>query len=261
MRYPTPPRQEPRVTALRCTTFIPGADTTSEKLLARAIFCAACDTPTAPDMSKRRNSSLLNDLLRTRAGKALLALVVLAVVVSMLTSGIDSTAYPVIYDIVWITLFGAGVWGLYALDQRLRRHRRIRVAQFNELLALTPSQFELATADLLNSIGYRGLRQIGGSGDLCADLAGYDAQGRSVVIQCKRYTPGNKIGTPEVQTFIGMMAVHHRSEVGVFVTTSAFTQPAIDLARRHQIRLIDGAQLSTLVNAGNTTQPGQLLTA
>jgi restriction endonuclease Mrr len=42
-----------------------------------------------------------------------------------------------------------------------------------------------------------------------------------VIVQCKRYAPGTKVGTPALQSFIGMLVAHHRTQVGVFVTTSS----------------------------------------
>ena len=42
-------------------------------------------------------------------------------------------------------------------------------------------------------------------------------------------------------------SVHHEADGGIFVTTSEFTQPAIDLANRHEILLLDGPELSDLM--------------
>jgi len=41
--------------------------------------------------------------------------------------------------------------------------------------------------------------------------------------------------------------VHHRSERGVFVTTTEFSTPAQELAAAHDIELVDGARLTTLL--------------
>lgn len=127
------------------------------------------------------------------------------------------------------------------------RSRRIRARSLGEMLALTPTEFEEAVAHVLTRVGYRDLRRVGGAGDLGADLVGRDRAGRSVIVQCKRYAPGSRVGSPAVQLFIGMQATHHRAERGLFVTTSGFTAPAVDLASQHGITLIDGAELSRLV--------------
>ncbi len=204
-------------------------------------------------MSRRRSSNALDlwAFLSSNAGKTLIVLLALALVVTWLTASFER--YPTVQTLVWIVLYGAGLWGLYTLRTRFGQRRRAKALYFNELLALTPAEFEFAVADLLSTTGYRRLERVGRAGDLCADLKGYGPDGESVVVQCKRYTPGNKIGTPEIQTFIGMIAVHHRSDSGIFVTTSSFTQPAIDLANRHRLTLIDGQRLGALLPEAKPT--------
>jgi len=140
------------------------------------------------------------------------------------------------------------VLGAYSVV-RIQRRKRLRIRTLGELLALTPAQFEQAIAGLLHDTGYRSVRRVGRAGDLAADIVCKDARGRSVVVQCKRYAPGTKIGSPDVQTFIGMVTVHHRADYGIFATTSEFSAPAIALAKRHGVRLLDGSQLSRMVTA------------
>jgi len=129
----------------------------------------------------------------------------------------------------------------------LPRRRRFHVKILGELLALTPRQFEAAVGEILCENGYRDMRHVGGAGDLTADLRCRDSTGRSVVVQCKRYSPGIRIGSRDIQEFIGMMTVHHRADRGIFITTTEFTQPAVELARRHEITLIDGQELTRLI--------------
>jgi restriction system protein len=83
-----------------------------------------------------------------------------------------------------------------------------------------------------------------GAGNLTPELTGLDPEGRSVVVQCKRYAPGARIGSPVLQTFIGTMTVHHRAERGLFVTTAGYTRPAVALAARHGAALLDGEALT-----------------
>lgn len=111
------------------------------------------------------------------------------------------------------------------------------------LHALSPHEFEAYVRDLLSSLGYRDLRLTGGAGDLGVDIWGRTPQGRTAAIQCKRYAPGKNIGSPMIQTFIGMQKIHHGADVGLFVTTSGFTRDAMKLAQAHGIGLIDGPAL------------------
>jgi restriction system protein len=153
------------------------------------------------------------------------------------------------------TRLGAAIVAAYALSLwliayawwKLRRRRRLRLRRFESLLALTPSQFEAAVGDLLRDQGFRDMKHVGRAGDLAADLRCRDGKGRSVVVQCKRYAPGVRVGSADVQAFIGMVTVHHQAERGIFVTTSEFTAPAARLAREHGIELIDGRRLTRLV--------------
>lgn len=127
-----------------------------------------------------------------------------------------------------------------------RRRRRLHYETLGAFLTLTPGEFEQAVGDLLHDLGYRSIRQTGGARDLAADLWCLDRKGRRTVVQCKRYGPGNRVGSPEMQAFIGMVTVHHQAETGIFVTTSAFTEPARILADQHGIELIDGERLTQM---------------
>jgi hypothetical protein len=113
----------------------------------------------------------------------------------------------------------------------------------DDFLALTPDEFERVMGQFLRKEGYRDVRQVGGSGDLGVDLWCRDPKGRSTAVQCKRYAPGTNIGSTAIQTFIGMMNVHHAADQGIFITTTNYTKPARELADYHKIRLIDGNDL------------------
>ncbi|BCL83562.1 restriction endonuclease [Ktedonobacteria bacterium brp13] len=143
-------------------------------------------------------------------------------------------------------------------QQILERERIARLKSLNDILVLTPREFEKLTGKILEQIGgLHNVQHVGGSGDLGADLIGLDSHNEKVIIQCKRYAPGNMIGSPSIQTFIGMIHVHHKVQKGIFVTTSKFTQPAIDLANKHNISLIDGDDIVKFVQAIQTNKQSQ----
>lgn len=107
---------------------------------------------------------------------------------------------------------------------------------------LTPTEFEHAIAELCRQAGWRNVEVAGGAGDLGADVTGIMPDGSYGVIQAKRWS--NNVGSPVVQTLIGMTAVHHQACVGMLITTSGFTRDAINLANQHpQFVLIDGHDL------------------
>jgi restriction system protein len=147
-----------------------------------------------------------------------------------------------------------GLLLIYRLIRGAPRYGALRQKTLGELLVLTPSQFEVAMCSVLETMGYRKIVRTGRAGDLAADITCQDDKGTLVVVQCKRYAPGNSVGSPEMQSFIGMMSVHHGTHRGIFVTTSDFSAPARNLAQMHGIQLIDGQELSQLA-AGITTKP------
>jgi restriction system protein len=74
------------------------------------------------------------------------------------------------------------------------------------------------------------------------------AVGRRTQRQAKRYAYGNNVGRPEVQAFVGSL-VGLGATKGVFVTTSAFSNQALDFARHlsQRVILIDGPRLADLL--------------
>ena len=123
------------------------------------------------------------------------------------------------------------------------------------LLTVSPVRFERLILDFLNSLGYGGgklstsqLTKAGSDGGIDGvineDALGLDA----VYIQAKRYSPENKIGRPHIQQFIGSLTGESATK-GVFVTTSDFSQDALDYVKRVQQRivLINGEQLAQLM--------------
>lgn len=149
----------------------------------------------------------------------------------------------------------AGVlgWMLWRSSRKRAEQERLaelaRLRTLNGLLALSPTDFEHAVGRMLAWYGYRNVTRTGGAGDLAADLTCIAPDGRPTVVQCKRYTPGNPVNSPAIQTFIGMVTVHHRAHLGLFVTTSSYTRPALDLAQQHHpyIQLWSGDQLVAMM--------------
>ncbi len=187
---------------------------------------------------RRRNRS-------SRGLAGVVAVVLLLAALSWLYSVVtENPALSAVVGIIGIGTVAAGIawWRL-----REASRRRFRTQTLGELLAMTPAQFEQAVADLLHDLGYQDVRRVGAAGDLHVDVWARDHEGKRVAVQCKRYAPGLKIGSPEMQTFIGMIYRHHQAERGIYVTTSQFSEPAQELARHQRIWLIDGATLTRLI--------------
>lgn len=133
-----------------------------------------------------------------------------------------------------------------------------------QLLAMSPAFFERLVVELLVKMGYGGSREaagkaLGKSGDGGVDgVINEDPLGLDTIyIQAKRYIASNKIGRPDIQAFVGALQ-GQRSRKGVFITTSAFTQEAVDYVKYidTKVILIDGQQLAKYMidyNLGVTT--------
>ena len=113
-----------------------------------------------------------------------------------------------------------------------------------------PNFFERIVVELLVNMGYGGSfedagKAIGKSGDegidgiIKEDKLGLDA----IYIQAKRWT--NPVSRPDIQKFAGAL-LGKKAKKGVFITTSMFSESAIEYARNieNKIILIDGEQLT-----------------
>lgn len=96
--------------------------------------------------------------------------------------------------------------------------------------AMDPYDFEEAVAGLCRRDGCADAEVVGGAGDLGADVVATTPDGRRLVVQCKRYTSDNKVGSQDLQRFGGTCYAVHGAEVALVVTTGEFTEPALEYA-------------------------------
>lgn len=135
--------------------------------------------------------------------------------------------------------------------QNLRANLAQEVLQ--RVLSCSPEFFERLVIELLVKMGYGGSRQdagerLGQSGDGGIDgIIKEDRLGLDVIyLQAKRWQ--DSVGRPEIQKFVGALQ-GQRAKKGVFLTTSSFTQGAIEYASLidTKVVLIDGKHLSNLM--------------
>lgn len=114
----------------------------------------------------------------------------------------------------------------------------------------SPEFFERLVVELLVSMGYGGSfedagKAIGKSGDEGIDgIIKEDKLGLDVIyIQAKRWT--SSVSRPDIQKFAGAL-LGKKAKKGVFITTSIFSESAIEYARNieNKIILVDGEQLT-----------------
>ncbi|MFG2429668.1 restriction endonuclease [Streptomyces sp. NPDC048590] len=97
---------------------------------------------------------------------------------------------------------------------------------------MDPYEFEEAVAALCRRDGCPDAEVVGGAGDLGADVVATTPDGRRLVVQCKRYTADNKVGSQDLQRFGGTCYAVHEADLAVVVTTNDFTAPALEYADR-----------------------------
>ena len=135
----------------------------------------------------------------------------------------------------------------------------------NRIVELPPAFFERLVVELLVKMGYGGSikdagKAIGKSGDEGIDgTIKEDKLGLDVIyIQAKRWKPGNIVGRPEIQRFVGALA-GQGAKKGIFITTSNFSKEALEYIPRNETKivLLDGEQVAQLMidyNLGVTVQ-------
>jgi HJR/Mrr/RecB family endonuclease len=95
-----------------------------------------------------------------------------------------------------------------------------------KLLSLTPREFEVFTAELLEKLGYSGVSIGKGSKDGGVDVTAHirHALGvERVIVQCKRQSHEHKVGEPVVKQLITDTEIHNAAR-GLIVTTSYLTR-------------------------------------
>jgi restriction system protein len=116
------------------------------------------------------------------------------------------------------------------------------------LRSISPTGFEKVCRELLRESGFENVEVTGGSAD-----GGIDGYGTleinpfvsfRVLFQCKRYAKGNLVSRAQVGDFRNTML--GRAEKGIIITTSGFSNAAIQEASREgapQVELVDGDKL------------------
>ena len=140
-----------------------------------------------------------------------------------------------------------------ALEAAYQKIRQDLAAQLLEQIkSSSPEFFERLVIGLMLKMGYGGSDKVASLTAPAADggidgIINQDRLGLDVIyLQAKRWE--NTVGRPEIQKFVG--ALHgRRAKKGVFLTTSAFSQGAIDYVETidPKVVLIDGIRLAQLM--------------
>lgn len=101
----------------------------------------------------------------------------------------------------------------------LRQHLR---TNFQDM---TPRDFEEFIARLLERLGYSDVQLTSPTQDMGADIECTDEDGRSTIVEVKRYGAGNKVSNRQVRALVGAQS-YFDAERALFVTTSNYTPDA-----------------------------------
>ncbi|WP_443068986.1 restriction endonuclease [Streptomyces sp. NBC_01361] len=189
-----------------------------------------------------------------------------AAAVAVWMAGNWASVWPVLLLGLAVAVVGGAGWGLWRAHRRAvgedrqwraQEEAKARESSMAEVDALSWQAFERYVADLCRRDGCIRVVVSGKSGDLGADVVGYLADGRKLVIQCKKYAPQRSVSSHDMQKFVGTARPEHGADVALFVTTCrAFTRDAQGLALRQDIvavhrdllgAWVKGAHLETLI--------------
>jgi restriction system protein len=145
------------------------------------------------------------------------------------------------------------------IDERIRIvafakkvNNEVATELLDKIRNINPYFFEKLVIDLLDTMGYVGpngnAMVTSKSNDGGIDgIINQDPLGTNTVyVQAKRYKEDNIIQRPDIQSFYGALAGFN-ADRGVFITTSRFSNSAIEYAMRQGIVLVDGIQLTDMM--------------
>lgn len=123
----------------------------------------------------------------------------------------------------------------------------------NQLQQMNSSDFEELVAEVWESEGYD-TTVTKGSGDRGIDVEATRELPVSqlILIQAKRYTEGNKLGSDDVRTYATLYQQEPDADSVVIVTSGSITSEAKSLADDLNVKLLDGDSLAKIVAKSQT---------
>lgn len=136
-------------------------------------------------------------------------------------------------------------------EQQLRQANDLQqsihsLQEIQARFAENPVEFETYCANLFQTNGYQGL-SVEAKTTKATNDGGYDvflrfSDGTTGIMECKCYAEHNTVSRPLVQKLVGANQVVHADKL-FFVTTSSFSNGALEYARLCDVECIDGLQL------------------
>ena len=131
-------------------------------------------------------------------------------------------------------------------------NRQLTDELLTKIREIDPYRFEEVVADLLTAMGYGQLTVTQKSNDGGIDaVVNEDKLGLDkILVQAKRYKEDNIVNELAIRNFAGALATRNVKK-GIFVTTSSYSQKAIEAVAGMQVVLVDGDTLAKLMIDNN----------
>jgi restriction system protein len=140
-------------------------------------------------------------------------------------------------------------------DQRWRREDAIQAGHrtLAEVDRMSGTEFEDHGAALCRRDGCTDVRRVGGAGDNGADVLGHLPDGRTLIVQCKRYSTKRTIAARDLRDLRDLLGskAHFGADLAVCVTTTRLSRPSLGFAVQNRILAIHRDSLG-LWNNGAT---------
>lgn len=132
---------------------------------------------------------------------------------------------------------------IFKVIENKRLHKYFENLDIREIDALDGHAFEELLYYLFKSMGLK-VTKTKASRDYGADLI-ISGKDKKAVVQCKLYY-NHSVGNSAIQE-IATAKEYYNAEIGIVVTNSFFTKPAITMANKIDIKLIDRDNLVNLL--------------
>lgn len=139
---------------------------------------------------------------------------------------------------VTIVVVGIGLIILFSLWRALRFKKQMQQSGITDIDKMTGVQFEEYVGTLFKGLGYH-INYTPITGDYGADLI-LEKEKEIIVVQAKRYK--QPVGVRAVQEVIPAIMMYKATAAWV-ITNSTYTEQALTLAKRNNVRMIDRDEL------------------
>ncbi len=213
-------------------------------------------------MAQHNSHGVPDDAWTRSVDWVLRALVVVVVVLAYLAWLGRSPIPALLFACAVVVLVRAWHRVPWATDDRhdAAKAGRPRATQIRDVDLMTSREFQQLIARLMRRDSFIGVQSTGLRDDLSTDVLARTPTGQRVVVHCNRYASHRRVGTSDVQRFLGTVHDDYAADIAVLVTTGRFTPSALALAERCDLVLLDRAQLAAWLT-GRTTRLTPYLTA